>query len=58
VATTSDFDFVPVREASRLIGKSRSALYTAASRRRIRSYHFGRSLYFKRSELLAHFVPR
>jgi excisionase family DNA binding protein len=51
-------DFCDIDEAVRLTGWTRATLYSKASRRQIPSYRIGRSLRFRRSDLLRLFRAR
>lgn len=51
-------DYITVHEAAALTGWTKYTLYSKASRREIPSYRIGRSLRFRRQDLLKLFVPR
>ena len=51
-------DFLNIDEASELTGWTRRTLYTKAARRQIPTYRIGRSLRFRREDLLKLFRPR
>lgn len=57
-APPTNSDFCDISEASVLTGWERATLYSKSSRREIPSYRIGRSLRFKRSDLLKLFKPR
>ena len=51
-------EFCKVDEAMQITGWTRATLYSKASRREIRSYRIGRSLRFRRADLLRLFRER
>ncbi|MBI4536498.1 MAG: helix-turn-helix domain-containing protein [candidate division NC10 bacterium] len=51
-------DYITVDEAAELTGWTRATLYSKASRRQIPSYRIGRSLRFRRQDMLNLFRPR
>lgn len=52
------YDYCDIDEAECITGWTKATLYAKASRRQIPSYRIGRSLRFKRSELLRLYKAR